>query len=816
MAGEQGEAQQQSTNSESRREQQVGYLQAMHFEGGYQEKSLPKEFSWTDIPMFAVITGKNGVGKTAVLEAILKGAERTIGKQAQFKINLQLHDGPDGNMQAGYIPHVLGISSATSDGQIRASTVKYSEKAYNEDVEETFNDLLAYEIAKREGIKHQTNYPNLQSWYDEILASFKEWYNPQIQLIDANFYYNRNRALKQYLEKEIGVHLTTFGNIDNLIKFLLVARRIALAKINQYLIANNFKYVVSQTSYNLEKVDSPEQFKQLALRDWNNGHIVDPGWMSPGERLQLLALLWIYASNLLMDNGDNGRILLLDEIDAHLHPSLAKEVIDVIRYKLVEEMQVQIIMTTHSPTTVSLVPAESLYIMSEDSTNKKAIIQKASSKRQAIKLLAADFVCINQPIRLIFVEADSDKQFYEIIYNHLTHRGVLAHEYQLLFKSHGKVRKSEVDEKIGTVTEDSSRKQVENLVEKCVVNDDEDKTLSDFMFGLVDGDNRGRSKQKNIQALQRYSLENYLYDPIHIFILLNNIKAEKDGRLKENNCIDEFKHILTSLNQLVKQKISSDEPESLLPEMIDLQLLNSSQLILQAIIDAVFEDIAEFINQLITKFDTDKSKIKRSERQIIYRLKANKKIYDGKLSLEKEDVQLHNEVVLEYPKLFLYMRGHDLAEIYTAKYVAMSVDDLMRLCKKDMLICQELVDIFRTFQSPDQTLNTTDSKQHKKRKATDNSDKQKAQLEQIKCLEKKTSGQTKELKRRDEIIQRRNGEIASLNAEITRQQGIISKFFRLPQFKTLGISHECEYRNELLDSGKVVVDEKLFTRKSNG
>ncbi len=33
-------------------------------------RNLGETFSWTGIPKFAVITGKNGVGKTALLSAI--------------------------------------------------------------------------------------------------------------------------------------------------------------------------------------------------------------------------------------------------------------------------------------------------------------------------------------------------------------------------------------------------------------------------------------------------------------------------------------------------------------------------------------------------------------------------------------------------------------------------------------------------------------------------------------------------------------------------------------------------------------------------
>jgi hypothetical protein len=61
------------------------------------------------------------------------------------------------------------------------------------------------------------------------------------------------------------------------------------------------------------------------------------------------------------------------------------------------------------------VPIENVFIVSNQS------VQPAQSKGyiQTIQLLTQNLVCLNEPFRLVFVEANDDKVFYEMILNKL-------------------------------------------------------------------------------------------------------------------------------------------------------------------------------------------------------------------------------------------------------------------------------------------------------------------------------------------------------------------------------------------------------------
>jgi ABC-type uncharacterized transport system ATPase component len=76
--------------------------------------------------------------------------------------------------------------------------------------------------------------------------------------------------------------------------------------------------------------------------------------LSSGERT-LLALTF-YVFKLKYRKKMVSRLLLLDEIDASLHPSMSKRVINVLYGLFYNELGIKVIMSTHSPSTVAFAP----------------------------------------------------------------------------------------------------------------------------------------------------------------------------------------------------------------------------------------------------------------------------------------------------------------------------------------------------------------------------------------------------------------------------------------------------------------------------
>jgi len=306
--------------------------------------------------------------------------------------------------------------------------------------------------------------------------------------------------------------------------------------------------------------------------------------MSPGEQLEFLMLLWAY------DKTDRklkkaGAILLLDEPDAHLHPSLVKNLIETIQTKLIDSYGLQVIMTTHNATTVSLVPDRCLYVMTEDAMTKHVTIAPASTKKQAIQLLTSKFVYVNQPFRLVFVEASNDVIFYNIVKAQLTSRlKKFATKPQILFISHGQKNIA----KDAKETEDSSCERVVRFVEK-LCGDNEDTSLKEYIFGLLDQDDGKPPAHPNLRTLGRYSIENYIFDPLHVFFALLDPRSKNP----------EFAAVLESVLKNFKEHGIEDAPSSLqhIMGMKDIAKRNKAlQIIIDCMSDALRIHLLKRIN----------------------------------------------------------------------------------------------------------------------------------------------------------------------------------------------------------------------------
>ncbi len=99
--------------------------------------------------------------------------------------------------------------------------------------------------------------------------------------------------------------------------------------------------------------------------------------LSSGEKVIIhLFTIWL---NSQLGQKDWGSLVLIDEFDAHLNPSLAQIYLNVIKDVLVNNMNCQVFLTTHSPSSVAFTPEENLFwiengkVLWEDKTRKSKI-----------------------------------------------------------------------------------------------------------------------------------------------------------------------------------------------------------------------------------------------------------------------------------------------------------------------------------------------------------------------------------------------------------------------------------------------------------
>lgn len=116
--------------------------------------------------------------------------------------------------------------------------------------------------------------------------------------------------------------------------------------------------------------------------------------LSSGEKILFSLVLSIYKSV-----GDKifPSVLLLDEIDASLHPSQIKNLLNVINETFVKQNNVKVIIATHSPTTIALAEEKNIFIVNTQSENR---IEK-QSKKEALKILSEGFITLDEGLQIL-------------------------------------------------------------------------------------------------------------------------------------------------------------------------------------------------------------------------------------------------------------------------------------------------------------------------------------------------------------------------------------------------------------------------------
>jgi AAA15 family ATPase/GTPase len=119
---------------------------------------------------------------------------------------------------------------------------------------------------------------------------------------------------------------------------------------------------------------------------------------------------------------DYPKVLLFDEIDAPLHPSMTQSLLRTIQDVLINRHGIKVILTTHSPSTVALAPETSLYAMSKTESKTELRRLQKTTKDKALTILTTGVPTLSidyENRRQVFVESQYDAQFYEKIYEKL-------------------------------------------------------------------------------------------------------------------------------------------------------------------------------------------------------------------------------------------------------------------------------------------------------------------------------------------------------------------------------------------------------------
>lgn len=242
--------------------------------------------------------------------------------------------------------------------------------------------------------------------------------------------------------------------------------------------------------------------------------------LSSGEKVLMSFALCLYNASDKRQKKLFPKLLLLDEVDSPLHPSMVVSLLNTIQTVLVKGEGISVILTTHSPSTVALAPEESLYKM-----NPAGPAVEKCSKGAALSILTTGVPTLSVSFdgrRQIFVESRTDANLYDLLYQR--YKGQLDSERSLVFVEVGNTDASGGEKNAGCA-------QVMRLVDSLTTGGNQS------VLGLVDWDGEREPKDRMhvLSPGVRDGLESLLFDPV---LLVVTIAGENATFAKANGILD--------------------------------------------------------------------------------------------------------------------------------------------------------------------------------------------------------------------------------------------------------------------------------------
>lgn len=385
------------------------------------------EFDPVDIPKFVVLTGLNGTGKTHLLEAIvhqnvvitgttgpppvlISGQGFQVGGESVINSKILSVECEDtwNNFEKHYRGNIKKIREELVPNYeiIKAQCKARKESLLNS----TIDGLKQYQQRIKSLFYSSRNkpHPNIQAIYalaktlpysiDEISKKvFFQLFKPVTQYRNDLLPTELGRIVWDYYVKDQRNQFNEFRNekyeANNEVlseeKFISVYGEKPWEVINEIL--NTFDSLPYRVN-SPEGLDPNGSF-QLKLVHREKDYLeINFGQLSSGETILLGLVGSVYNSS---TDKQFPNLLLLDEVDGSLHPSMMEKMLEVID-RVFLQYDVKVILVTHAPTTIAMAPEDSIYVMNRTGRNR---IEK-KSRQEALSILTQGFATIEQGLKL--------------------------------------------------------------------------------------------------------------------------------------------------------------------------------------------------------------------------------------------------------------------------------------------------------------------------------------------------------------------------------------------------------------------------------
>ncbi len=238
-----------------------------------------------------------------------------------------------------------------------------------------------------------------------------------------------------------------------------------------------------------------------------NGASLDFASLSSGEKILIALAMCVYSTENGSINVNYPKLMLFDEVDAFLHPSMVQSLFDVIRTVLVEKHGLHVILTTHSPTSVALADPVGVFRMKKDGERIGPCSRKEGIESLTVGIPTLSVNLENR--RAVFVEDANDVALISKLSEVLSNQ--CSGPFEPVFLSTS-VRLPE-----GTVG--GGKAPLTEVVTGLR------KAGLSTAFGLRDADSVGGTSGVEgvllLGAASRYAIENFLLDPLLVAAFLN-------------------------------------------------------------------------------------------------------------------------------------------------------------------------------------------------------------------------------------------------------------------------------------------------------
>lgn len=492
---------------------------------------------WDKIPPFAILTGVNGSGKTQLLELLAYKLSGIRSPQYDVAATAVTSSDVFGAGTVVYIPGTnlltqpnVGVEQIRQIGHQQVRTF-LQQGANAQDLSTGSRMAWIDQWLKEKGLAGKSEQEILEKFPSDLSYMLDE-----ADVMSGLAYVFQAHYLKFAQER---ARSKDWAAVDARLG------RAPWDLLNDALEAADFAYrVVSPTETDLH-LHYPLMFRRVGLTA-----PIPPTALSSGEQAIVKLFAWIFHTK---NYRRAPKLYLLDEPDAHLHPSLTRQFMSILKDVLVDQYGIRVILSTHSPSTVALAPEGSVFEMFREQPR----IVPSPTVSHTVGLLTSGLMVVSKETKFVFVEDEDDVLFYGTIWEILTDVGPSrvpngvppTPSVVFLPASIG----SGASKQAGGCT----------VVIKHVEKFDVDP-LRELFRGAIDLDD-GNTPTDRIRVLGRYSFENYLLDPLVVYASLNeegqspvaqgvNI-SKGDEHLIRNMPQDELQKIADSVLSLVEQNL---------------------------------------------------------------------------------------------------------------------------------------------------------------------------------------------------------------------------------------------------------------------